>query len=371
MLVVLYSCNYNQLYKSQRYLKKIKLSILFIFFINIVFSQFIYKNSIEGNISYGRLLSHRNSMHKLIQNNSIAGEITYNWNTYGVKPHHKEFNFPVYGLSLNLNNSGNLNNIGYIYSIYSFVSIPISKHKKPYRIKVGLGTAFADKIFDLQSNYQALALGSNINANVILRVEKNIIIDNKKDIYFGIGLNHVSNAAFKTPNLGLNFISINLGITLFRNKINLDSIIKKPIASYNKFQFDIINSSALKENITPLQDKFYINETSLQYKYRKGLKSSYIIGSDFLVNPSLIEFTNKKIQLGIFTGHILHLDKLKLGVIMGTYVYNIKQKSETFYHKLFSEYDLNNNLSIRLSLKSHWAKADFFSLGVGYKIFKR
>ena len=71
-------------------MKKIKLSILFIFFINIVFSQFIYKNSIEGNLSYGRLLSHRNSMQKLIQNNSISGEISYNWNTYGLKYYQKE-----------------------------------------------------------------------------------------------------------------------------------------------------------------------------------------------------------------------------------------------------------------------------------------
>ena len=352
-------------------MKKIKLSILFIFFINIVFSQFIYKNSIEGNLSYGRLLSHRNSMQKLIQNNSISGEISYNWNTYGLKYYQKEYNFPVYGLSFNFNNSGNYKNIGNIYSIYSFVSIPISKHKKPFKMKVGLGAAVVDRIFDLQSNYQALALGSHFNANVILRLEKNIMLENKNDIYLGIGLNHVSNAAYKTPNLGLNFISINMGISISRNKIYLDSIIKDSINRYNKYGIEIINSSALKENVTPYQEKFYINETSLQYKYRKGLKSSFIIGSDFLLNPSLIEFTNKKIQLGIFSGHILHLHKLKLGVIMGTYIYNVKQKSETFYHKLFSEYDLNNNLSIRLSLKSHWAKADFFSIGLGYKIINR
>ena len=262
-------------------------------------------------------------------------------------------------------------NIGNIYSLYSFVSIPISKHKLPFKFKVGLGSAWVNKIFDINNNYQALVLGSHLNANVVLRIEKNIKLNNKQSIYIGLGLNHISNAAFKSPNLGLNFIAFNIGISASFNKINLDSINKQTSSNYNKIEFDIFNSSAFKENNTPLQNKFYINETSLQVKYRKGIKSGFVFGSDLLYNPSLLEFTNKNIQIGICTGHILHFDKLKLGVIMSTYIYNIKQKSETLYHKLFSEYNINNKLILRLTLKSHWAKADFFSLGLGYKIYNK
>ena len=48
---------------------------------------------------------------------------------------------------------------------------------------------------------------------------------------------------------------------------------------------------------------------------------------------------------------------------------DVKVKDEPLYHKLFVEYHLNNRVNGRITLKSHWAKADFFSIGIGYKIF--
>ena len=70
----------------------------------------------------------------------------------------------------------------------------------------------------------------------------------------------------------------------------------------------------------------------------------------------------------MFAGHIMHLDKLKIGVQLGSYLFNRKDKSESIYNKLFCEYELHKKIFARLSLKSHWAKADFFSLGIGYRL---
>ena len=83
----------------------------------------------------------------------------------------------------------------------------------------------------------------------------------------------------------------------------------------------------------------------------------------------MIEFTGKKWQIGCFAGHLLHLDQLKIGFLIGSYLYNKKDNSEFLYTKIFTEYDLNDKLTARLVLKSHFAKADFFSLGIGYKLF--
>ena len=65
-----------------------------------------------------------------------------------------------------------------------------------------------EKTFDIQHNFQSLAIGSHLNANVILRFEKEINIHKSQSLNFGIGLNHLSNGAFKTPNLGLNLDKI-------------------------------------------------------------------------------------------------------------------------------------------------------------------
>ena len=152
----------------------------------------------------------------------------------------------------------------------------------------------------------------------------------------------------------------------FKNQ-DIDTTLKE-ISLLKHHGLIIYNSSALKENQTPTLNKYYINETSIQYQYKTGLKTGFISGFDVLYNPSLMQYTNKKIQCGLFIGHLLHLDQIKIGLLMGTYLYNSKDRSEMFYHKLFTEYHFTNKLSARLTLKSHWAKADYFSLGVGYKI---
>lgn len=228
--------------------------------------------------------------------------------------------------------------------------------------------SWVEKTFDLKNNYQSLAIGSHLNANVVLRFEKDFIINKKQYLYAGFGLDHISNAAFKMPNLGLNFISLRLGYNFCTESNKIDTIFDE-IKYKSNLNFQINFASGIKENNDFLQKKYIIHEFSTQLGYRKGDKSNIISGLDFLYNPSVEFFTNKKIQLGSYVGHLLHLDKLKIGVIMGAYIFNKKFKNENLYHKIFVEYDFNNKINGRLTLKSHWAKADFLGIGIGYKIF--
>ena len=326
-----------------------------------------YRFELEGNIGFGRLMAHRPIMQQLVVRNSIQSEITLNVNTNGKKAYHMAYLWPTFGVTLNVNNSGNAAAIGNIYSSYGFVSLPVTKNKFPLIFKIGLGIAWVENTFDIQNNFQSLAIGSHLNANVNLRFEKEFEIHKNQILNVGLGLNHVSNGAFKTPNLGLNFLALHLGYQLGIVNQLKDT---NNTTNYNKGSYYMLfNSSAFKENNTPFMNKFYINETTLQYGYRKGLKSSFIAGSDIIINPSLIEFTGKKWQIGCFAGHLLHLDQLKIGFLIGSYIYNKKDNSEFLYTKIFTEYDLNDKLTARLVLKSHFAKADFFSLGIGYKFF--
>ena len=323
--------------------------------------------SLDGAVSYGRLLAHRNSMRRMVTKNSFSAEITFNVHSKGNKLHHKIYNYPTYGWTINYTNPGNKIDLGNIACTYGFVSLPINKNKNPFYFKIGLGLGWVEKTFDLDNNFQSLAISTHLNANVQLKIEKTYNINEKHRLKGAILFNHLSNGAFQTPNLGLNIAQIQFCYSLgLKNQI-LDTTIKE-IEKLKTHSFIIYNSSAIKENQTPTLNKYYINETSIQYQYKIGLKTGVISGLDVLYNPSIEEFTNKKIQCGVYVGHLLHLDQLKIGLLMGTYLYNRKDKSETLYHKLFTEYHFTNKFSARLTLKSHWAKADFFSLGIGYKI---
>ncbi|MBG15316.1 MAG: hypothetical protein CL853_03070 [Crocinitomicaceae bacterium] len=332
-----------------------------------VASQNPTKYSIESSFSYGRLLAHRPIMKKLVANNSYSFEATINFNTNGKKLNHRYYNYPIYGLTLNYTNPGNKIQIGNIVSTYGFFSLPLYNKKNALRFKLGLGVGWVEKTFDLQRNFQNTAIGSHINTNIQLKFEKVIPINKLNQLKWAILLNHLSNGSFQTPNLGLNIVQIQAAYLFGIKQQQIDTS-KLEIKELKSSELSIYNSSAVKENQTPLSNKYYINETTLQYNFRKGPKTSYISGADIIVNNSLLEFTGNKIQLGVFIGHLMHLNNLKIGIQLGAYLYNRKDESETIYNKLFCEYDFSNRIYSRLSLKSHWAKADFFSLGIGYRI---
>ena len=326
-----------------------------------------YKYSFDGSLSFGRLLAHRNSMRRMVEKNSYSAELTLNLHTDGSKNHHKKYNYPTYGFTINYSNPGNKTDIGNIICSYGFVSLPFNNKVNPFHFKIGLGLGWVEKTFDLETNFQSLAVSTHLNANVQFKIERLFQLKNQHYLKGAILFNHLSNGSFQTPNLGLNITQLQISYSLGLKKQISDSTISK-ILTFKKHDLTIYNSSAFKENQTPSLRKYYINETCIQHQYRIGYKSGVISGFDILYNPSLEEFTNKRAQCGLFLGHLLHLDKLKIGLVMGTYLYNKKDNSETLYHKLFTEYKISNKIVGRLSLKSHWAKADFFSFGVGYKI---
>ena len=348
-------------------IRHISIITVFLFVNTAIVCQKNYKHSIETGFSYGRLLAHRPAMENLVKNNAFSIETSLNFNTNGSKLHHKYYNFPSYGITLNFTNSGNNNSIGNVFSAYGFFSLALSKNKNPLCFKLGLGAGWVEKKFDLTSNFQNVAIGSHLNTNIQLKLEKEIAINKKHQIKYAAVLNHLSNGAFQTPNLGLNFFELQVGYLLGINPQKIDTTSKQfKLNKKTFFCFD--NSSALKENPTPQLAKFFINESTFQFNIRKGMKSSFILGSDLIYNSSLKELTGRNIQSGVFAGHLMHLNKLIIGVQMGTYIFNRKDASETFYHKIFSEYKIFKNINLRLALKSHWAKADFFSLGIGYEI---
>ena len=351
-------------------MKKLLVVILFILSLSLssILGQNAYRYGLQGSLGISRLVAHRTNMQVLVEKNAIQGEFAFNMYTNGNKKHHQHYHYPIYGTALNLIRSGNKEKIGAIYCSYGFISIPITHHKNTPRIKIGLGVAWVEKTFDILNNYQSMAIGSHLNANVVLRIEKDLIINKKHYLYTGLGLDHISNAAFKSPNLGLNFISLRLGynICIFDNEIDTLSNNNVKIKKNN---FQLYFSSAIKENSTPLHDKFIIHELSSQFGFRKGPKSSLLTGADLLYNPSVALFTDHKIQLGGFLGHLLHMDKLKIGFIMGVYIYNKRVKNEPIYHKIFIEHNLNKKINGRITLKSHWAKADFISVGISYMLF--
>ena len=345
--------------------KKILLLKLILILCLFSIGQKNYKLNFESSISYGRILPHNQHLRKIILNNSVSLESTLYFNSNGSKTHHAPFLYPSYGWSFNFTKSGNKDQIGNILSTYGSLTLPLQKKKNPLSFKIGLGLGWVEKVYDVNSNYQNLAIGSHLNANAQIKIEKTHVLNKKQNLKYAILLNHLSNGDLKNPNLGFNICQFQTSYSFGLKPQKIDTSLRY-YTKTKKHSFSIFNFSGLKEFKITSERLNYINETSFQFEKNYGLKSYLITGLDFLYNSTL-EY-EKKIEFGLIIGHVLNLGKLKLGALIGSHIYNKSDNYRRIYNKIMIQYQLTNHLSIRANLRSHIFNADFMSLGVGYTI---
>ena len=72
------------------------------------------------------------------------------------------------------------------------------------------------------------------------------------------------------------------------------------------------------------------------------------------------------IQIGIYAGYLLPLDKFHFVLGMGMNIIDKFQPEGKFYHRVGMRYYFENGISLNAVLRSNWAKADFAEWGLGY-----
>ena len=349
-------------------LKKTTLMLVFNLLCLVCVSQNSFKKSFESNLSYGRILPHRSTLKGIILKNSYSFEASLNFHTDGKKTYHYYYNFPTFSWTIHHTSSGNSKSIGSIIASYGSVNIPLSKRSNPLFIKLCFGAGWIEKKFDLESNFKNIAIGSNLNFNLQIKFEKIFYSLKNKYFKYGVLLNHFSNGSFKRPNLGINIFQMQASYSFGIKRQYIDTTYKN-FKNLNKKNLCLYNVSAFKEVSTGSEKSFYINETAIQFEYRKNIKSSLNSGIDVLYNSSVKPSTKKNLQIGATFGHTLNIGNLKLITLIGCHIYNKDDIQRRIYNKINIDYLITKKISSRISLRSHLFTADFVGIGFGYKLF--
>ena len=106
-------------------------------------------------------------------------------------------------------------------------------------------------------------------------------------------------------------------------------------------------------------------------------KAGFEIGLDIFSNQSHIDFEPlvtktqwSLLQLGIYSAYFVPMNHIHFVFGMGAYVRDWYKPNGPIYHRIGVRYQWFNGLFGHMAIKSHWAKADYLELGVGF-IFKR
>lgn len=344
---------------------------------NIIICSFLILQSIfsfaqeEKTIAFqissehGQFIPHKPALNYLIQGKSTGLE-------FSIEKRNKDS--IRYGLTASILNSGNPEVIGLVYGLNGFTSFPLTKKENGMRLKIGIGLGYVEKIFDANTNNRNIVIGSHINTKIVFRAEKEFILSENNHFNLGMGVCHFSNGAYQTPNLGINFLLFNLGYSYIKTtplrkektRLNTNYTLNR------KWLYAFIFSGGIRENPSPLREKYPIINLCNRINYVQSTKNNFTGGIDFTYNPGILHRSHipldiSPLQSGIFIGNERNFDRITFAVDMGVYLVNQNMKS-LIYHRFGLHYQLSNKTHILLQLKSHWAVAEAFEFGIKYRI---
>jgi len=353
---------------------KWKISVLISFLAITSFGQVRdYGKSLEFRPKAGFLIAHRANMAHLVTSHFYSGEVILNFHTNGSKYWHKAYKYPTFGLMATMTYNLNKDVVGQVYGIGANVKLPfINKEKWAFNSRLAGGFAYATRKFDPIENPKNNAIGTHLNLLVILGLDVQYKF-RTGGISLGIDFTHFSNSGTRKPNLGLNIPSIFIGYSV---NLKQTKLVKPDFEEFKPEWSLLLHGLFSLNNNYPFQTKvFPVFGINTYMSKRFGHKSGLSTGVDLVYNEANRNFLSspadqnfwQTAQVGLFTSYDLHVDRFIFLLGMGVYAYNPLNPNGWFFHKIGGRVMLTKGFYINAVVKSHWAKADYFELGIGHQ----
>ncbi len=336
---------------------------------------------IKPSINYGVILQHRAIMGNLIKDNVTMFEINLVKPSSGNKLWQLQNNKPDYGITFTMIDYGNPEVLGQSFSLAPFIEIPLRKKEKASRLimRICWGVAYLNKPFNIETNPKNTAIGSNLNGFVQLRWQWNFNLGQRFRIEPGFSFSHASNGRIAVPNLGLNVITFNLGLTykLIDKKIEVTGI---DSSTHFKSRHELVTWYSYGLNVTgnPNGPKYPAHTLSLNYFYNKSDKNKFGAGADLYYEELYLKDLQEKnfpadnaidkVRLGIKLCYSYNIGRISLPFETGIYAGAKINPEGLIFSRIGVRYTTKNGIMILFGLKTHLGVAYHFDYGIGYRL---
>jgi hypothetical protein len=333
---------------------------------------------------FGVIIPHRESMIHLVTGHIISSEIYLekcgtirNWN--------KIYRFPTCGVNFYYGYLASPDILGSAFAIDYYANLHLIKQKKfLFDMRLASGLGYLTKTFDAQENNHNVAIGSNMNISIGASFDLKFQLSRYWQLSTGLSLKHFSNGSFSTPNLGINIPVWMLGIkkilhSPWKEFAAIDTVeIKKLKAEHKNFQrYSATVGLGAKEIYPAGGNRYGTYSLELNAIHYFNFKSGISAGMDLIHNVALYKharyldtlsaLSQKQFtQFAINIGYVQTFDNFELFIQNGFYILNKYNKDGGIYQRLGGRYYFNPNIVCHFALKTHFAKADYFEMGMGY-----
>lgn len=328
----------------------------------------------------GFILEHRSTIGNLVKGYITGIGLDYVKPTHGNKKWHKENNMPEVGLSFNFINFANPQQLGYCFGLSPFIDIPLNKLQKKSRLymRITWGASYLTKHYDVNSNRKNIAIGSGMNTYVQWKWFWHLNLNKQLRLEPGFSFAHASNGRAAVPNLGLNVVSLNLGLTYKLKNERVENV--KPDTTDlwgTKHELLIWDAVGFNEHEPPNGQKYIANTFGVNYYYNRSNKHKFGLGFDISYdtqNKYHLETSGHPsngwtdlLQLGPKLCYAYNIGRVSLPIEMGYYAISKPKEDGPIFHRIGIRYFCENGIMFNFTLKSHWAVASHFDYGIGYR----
>ena len=371
---------------------KINLFILLFFVVHCIYSQEEKNNhfALQLDYFYGNVIKHKKKISHLAISHPEGFMLSWNNKTTSKDKNLMRYNYPDYGYTFIYHDYKNPI-LGKSYSLQANYTFYFGSRikKNQFYLKLGQGIAYNTSPFDLENNNKNIAFGSHLLTTTTIGFNyKRKRIFKALDANIGILLSHYSNGLIKSPNIGLNLLSLNTGISYNldeQNPIDYSVTYQKDTASTMEpvkmnLQFSGgINSSS---NIEGKQFPFYVG--TVYADKRINQKSILQFGSEIFFSNFLKEeirfnsvaFPERPFEDGkadykrvsLFLGHELDVDKFSIITQLGYYIYYPYPYETRYYERIGVKKYFGDQWFATATIKAHLFLAESIDLGIGIRL---
>jgi hypothetical protein len=333
---------------------------------------------VSANIHYGFIIPvYSSSMDILIKAHVPAMEFDYINKPESLHPWQQAFHTPELGVAFFYAWLGNPAQLGDMMGVYPFINFHLQRsYREALYLRVGMGYAYMPITFDRVTNHKNDVIGSHINSMLNLRLTSHFYLSDKIRIEAGLGVTHCSDGNFTTPNLGINLLTLNTGLSYaikpYKSapKVYIDSCKRKP-------ENELIVGLGLSQIEPPGGQRYGAITLSYLRYYPLSSKSKLGGGVDIFYNSANIALMAadstylkspfENVQIGVKASYELTVNKLSFPLELGAYVYTKYKNAGTIFNRIGLRYYANKHLIGNLTLLLHVASAVYIEWGVGYR----